>query len=131
MTEIALTKIDVLRNLPVLKICVDYRYKGQRIEYPPQGENALAEVEPIYEEMPGFSEDISTCKHFDGLPYNVQKYIQRLEALTQVRISYVSVFLTSPALYHSCPGQGFFVCFFSEAFPCRYFPLSRTKALTA
>ena len=91
LTEIALTKIDVLRNLPVLKICVDYRYKGQRIEYPPQGENALAEVEPIYEEMPGFSEDISTCKHFDGLPYNVQKYIQRLEALTQVRISYVSV----------------------------------------
>ena len=56
-----------------------------------QVENALAEVEPIYEELPGFSEDISTCKHFDGLPYNVQKYIQRLEALTQVRISYVSV----------------------------------------
>ncbi len=91
LTQIALTKIDVLRNLPVLKICVDYMYKGHRIEYPPQGENALAEVTPVYEELPGFTEDISSCKHFEALPYNVQKYIQRLEALTQVRITYVSV----------------------------------------
>ena len=91
LTQIALTKIDVLRNLPVLKICVDYMYKGHRIEYPPQGENALAEATPVYEELPGFTEDISSCKHFEALPYNVQKYIQRLEALTQVRITYVSV----------------------------------------
>ena len=91
LTEIALTKIDVLRNLPTLKVCVDYMYKGRRMEYPPQGENALAEVEPVYEEMPGFTEDISTCKHFEALPYNVQKYIQRIEALTQVRVALVSV----------------------------------------
>ncbi len=91
LTQIALTKIDVLRNLPTLKICVDYMYDGRRMEYPPQGENALADVEPIYEEMPGFTEDISTCKHFEALPYNVQKYIQRIEALTQVRVALVSV----------------------------------------
>lgn len=91
LTQIALTKIDVLRNLPSLKICVDYMYEGRRMEYPPQGENALADVEPIYEEMPGFTEDISTCKHFEALPYNVQKYIQRIEALTQVRVALVSV----------------------------------------
>ncbi len=91
LTQFALTKIDVLRNIPVLKICVDYKYKGQRIEYPPQEENALAEVTPIYEELPGFTEDISHCRHFEALPYNVQKYIQRIEALTGVRISYVSV----------------------------------------
>ena len=91
LTQFALTKIDVLRNIPVLKVCVDYKYKGQRIEYPPQEENALADVTPIYEEMPGFTEDISHCKHFEALPYNVQKYIQRIESLTGVRISYVSV----------------------------------------
>ena len=91
LTQIALTKIDVLRNLPTLKICVDYMYDGRRMEYPPQGENALADVEPVYEEIPGFTEDISTCKHFEALPYNVQKYIQRIEALTQVRVALVSV----------------------------------------
>ncbi len=91
LTQFAITKVDVLRNLPVLKICVDYRYKGHRIEYPPQGQNALAEVTPIYEEMPGFTEDISYCKNLEALPYNVRKYLSRLEALTQVRITYVSV----------------------------------------
>ncbi len=91
LTQFALTKIDVLRNLPILKICVDYMYQGHRIEYPPQGENALADVTPVYEELPGFTEDISHCKHMEALPYNVQKYIQRIEALTQVRIAYVSV----------------------------------------
>ncbi len=91
LTQIALTKIDVLRNLPVLKICVDYMYKGHRIEYPPQGQNALADVTPVYEELPGFTEDISSCRHLEALPYAVQKYIHRLEALTQVRIAYVSV----------------------------------------
>ena len=91
LTDIALTKVDVLRGLPTLKICVDYEYKGERITYPPQGENALAEVKPIYEELPGFSEDITGCRAFAALPGNVQKYIKRIEALTGVKVSIVSV----------------------------------------
>ncbi len=91
LTQFALTKIDVLRSMPILRICVDYMYKGSRIEYPPQGEKALSEVTPVYEELPGFTEDISHCKHMEALPVNVQKYIHRIEALTQVRIAYVSV----------------------------------------
>lgn len=91
LTDIALTKVDVLRGLPTIKICVDYTYNGHRIEYPPQGENTLAEVTPIYEELPGFTEDISTCKTFEALPENVQNYIRRIEELTQVKVSYVSV----------------------------------------
>ncbi|MBR6467722.1 MAG: adenylosuccinate synthase [Desulfovibrio sp.] len=91
LTDIALTKVDVLRGLPTLKICVDYEYKGERIAYPPQGENALAEVKPIYEELPGFSEDITGCRAFAALPGNVQKYIKRIEALTGVKVSIVSV----------------------------------------
>ncbi|MBQ1844667.1 MAG: adenylosuccinate synthetase, partial [Desulfovibrio sp.] len=61
------------------------------IAYPPQGENALAEVKPIYEELPGFSEDITGCRAFAALPGNVQKYIKRIEALTGVKVSIVSV----------------------------------------
>ena len=91
LTDIALTKVDVLRGLPTLKICVDYEYKGERIAYPPQGENALADVKPIYEELPGFSEDITGCRAFAALPGNVQKYIKRIEALTGVKVSIVSV----------------------------------------
>ena len=91
LTDIALTKVDVLRGLPTLKICVDYEYKGERIAYPPQGENALADVKPIYEELPGFSEDITGCRAFASLPGNVQKYIKRIEALTGVKVSIVSV----------------------------------------
>ncbi|MBQ1330717.1 MAG: adenylosuccinate synthase [Desulfovibrio sp.] len=91
LTDIALTKVDVLRGLPTLKICVDYEYKGERIAYPPQGENALAEVKPIYEELPGFSEDITGCRAFAALPGNVQKYIKHIEALTGVKVSIVSV----------------------------------------
>lgn len=91
LTDIALTKVDVLRGLPTLKICVDYEYKGERIAYPPQGENALADVKPIYEELPGFSEDITGCRAFAALPATVQKYIKRIEALTGVKVSIVSV----------------------------------------
>lgn len=91
LTDIALTKIDVLRGLPSLKICVDYRYKGNRLEYPPQGENALADVEPIYEELAGFEEDISGCRTFTALPMAVQKYVRRIEELTQVKVTVVSV----------------------------------------
>lgn len=91
LTDIAMTKIDVLRGLPKLKICVDYKYKGRRMEYPPQGENALADVTPIYEELPGFDEDISDCRTFSALPANVQKYIKRVEQLTGVKVSIISV----------------------------------------
>ena len=91
LTDIAMTKIDVLRGIPKLKICVDYKYKGRRMEYPPQGENALADVTPIYEELPGFDEDISDCRTFSALPGNVQKYIKRVEQLTGVKVSIISV----------------------------------------
>ena len=91
LTDIAMTKIDVLRGIPKLKICVDYKYKGRRMEYPPQGENALADVTPIYEELPGFDEDISDCRTFAALPGNVQKYIKRVEQLTGVKVSIISV----------------------------------------
>ena len=91
LTEIALTKLDVLTGLPTLKICTAYEYKGERIEYPPQGEQALGLVTPIYEELEGFTEDITGCTSFDELPRSVRIYIERLEALTSVPVTYISV----------------------------------------
>ena len=91
MTDMALTKLDVLRGLPALRICVAYELDGQRLEYMPQMEGALGRVTPIYEELPGFDEDISDCTSYDQLPQPVRDYITRIEELSGVRVSIVSV----------------------------------------
>lgn len=91
LTDIALTKLDVLQNLPALQICVAYEYQGRRLEYLPQEEGALNKVKPVYEELPGFEEDISQCTAFDELPGTVRHYISRIEELTGVKVSMVSV----------------------------------------
>lgn len=91
LTDIALTKLDVLQNLPALQICVAYEYQGRRLEYLPQEEGALNKVKPVYEELPGFEEDISQCTVFDELPGTVRHYIDRIEELTGVKVSMVSV----------------------------------------
>jgi len=90
-TDIALTKLDVLGGLEEIKLCTAYKYKGQTIYYPPQEENSLAEVEPIYETVPGWKEDISTCQTFDELPENAKKYIQKIEQILNVPVTIISV----------------------------------------
>lgn len=91
MTEIALTKLDVLQGLPALQICVAYELDGKRLEYMPQGEGELARVRPVYEELPGFEQDISGCTEFAQLPESVRRYVERIEELTGVRVAFVSV----------------------------------------
>lgn len=90
-TEIALTKLDVLSGLPEIKMCVAYEYEGRRVEYPPQEEGALGKVKPIYESMPGWSEDLTSCATFDALPAAAQAYVRRLEELSGVPVRMVSV----------------------------------------
>ena len=91
LTDIALTKLDVLQNLPSIEVCVGYEYKGQRIDFPPQEEGGLGEVTPIYEKMEGFIEDISACTRWEDLPDTVQAYVKRIEDLCGVPVSIVSV----------------------------------------
>ncbi|WP_028587877.1 adenylosuccinate synthase [Desulfocurvus vexinensis] len=90
-TDIALTKLDVLGGLAELKLCTAYRYKGRQQDYPPLEENSMALVEPVYEAMPGWSEDISACRTFADLPENCRRYVERIEAVLGVRCSLVSV----------------------------------------
>lgn len=91
MTDIALTKLDVLQNLPGLRICVAYEYEGRKLDYMPQEEGALEKVTPVYEDLPGFEEDITECTRFDDLPETVRAYIARIEELVGVKVSLVSV----------------------------------------
>ncbi len=90
-TELVLTKLDVLSGLKEIQICVAYEYKGEQLQYPPQEQNALAEVKPVYETLAGWEEDISSCKSRAELPENTQKYLARIEELLGVPIGMISV----------------------------------------
>jgi adenylosuccinate synthase len=90
-TEIVLTKLDVLGGLRELRICTAYRYAGQLIEYPPQEQDGLSLVEPVYESMPGWDMDISAVEHWDDLPKAAKAYVRRIEELLGVPVSLASV----------------------------------------
>jgi len=90
-TGIALTKLDVLTSLPELKICTAYEMNGKTIQYPPQEQGGLGLVTPVYETLPGWSEDISGATRFEDLPANCQAYVRRIEELLGVPASIVSV----------------------------------------
>lgn len=91
LSSMALTKLDVLQNLPQLKICVAYELDGKKLDYPPQHENELARVKPVYETLPGFEDDISECRKYEELPEEARAYIERIEELTGVPAGYISV----------------------------------------
>ena len=90
-TSIALTKIDVLGGREEVQICVAYKFQGQEVLYPPQTPNALARVTPVYEKLPGWQEDISSCETWEQLPENTRRYIERVEELMGVRAEFISV----------------------------------------
>ena len=86
-----LTKLDVLNDLEKIKICVGYRLNGKVIQHVPSNLEVLKRAEPVYEELDGWKTDIRAVKNFKDLPRNAQRYVQRIEALTGVRIVMVSV----------------------------------------
>ncbi|XPV77154.1 MAG: adenylosuccinate synthase [Desulfovibrio sp.] len=90
-TELAITKLDVLSGMKELKVCVAYKYKGEEVQYPPQEQNGMAFVEPVYEVLPGWEEDITACKSREALPANAQAYLDRIEELLGVKVGIVSV----------------------------------------
>ena len=90
-TDIFLTKLDVLTGWERIPVCVGYQIGGTRHETMPLTQSEFARAEPIYEEMDGWTEDITTCRHFDDLPKNTQAYVNRLEELCGARISGVGV----------------------------------------
>ena len=91
LTGLAVTKLDVLGGLENLKICTGYRYKKETIDDFPASLKVLSDCEPIYETLPGWSEDIGGIKEMDDLPVNVKNYLYRIEELTQTPIDLVSV----------------------------------------
>lgn len=92
ITGLALTKLDVLTGIDPLKVCVAYKTDDEEFsESVPPTTKVFERCSPVYEEMEGWTEDISGAKAMDDLPVNARKYIRRLEGLAGVPVSLVSV----------------------------------------
>ncbi len=83
--------LDVLTGIKTLKICTAYKLDGEIINTLPSIVDHLELVEPIYEELPGWDEDITNVKNFDQLPQNAQDYLKKIEELTKIKIKIFSV----------------------------------------
>ncbi len=92
LTDIALTKLDVLSMFDTIKVCVAYECDGKRYDYFPMQKTVLIHAKPIYEELPGWKgEDIAECHTYEELPENARNYIEYLEGLVEVPMSIISV----------------------------------------
>lgn len=91
VNALSLNLLDVLTGLDTIKICTAYEINGEKIDYYPANLNDLAACKPVYEELPGWTEDITHVTHFEDLPANTQNYLKRLSELTGIALSTVSV----------------------------------------
>ena len=91
LTDIVLTKIDVLSGLDKLYVCTGYEIDGKVYNYIPSDQADVAKAKPVYKVFEGWKEDITKIDSFDALPKACQDYIHFIEEFTGVRISMVSV----------------------------------------
>ncbi len=91
LTDLAITKLDVLDSFETIKICVAYRYDGQLLEEFPENLAILGKCEPVYIEVPGWQQDITGVTSYEELPANAKAYIEKIEELTGVKQALVAV----------------------------------------
>jgi adenylosuccinate synthase len=91
ITDYFLTKLDVLSSLERVPICVAYEVDGVRQDEMPMTQTAFHHATPMYEELPGWFEDVGHCRSFAELPANAQAYVLRLEELSGAYVSVIGV----------------------------------------
>jgi len=91
LTEIFITKLDVLSGLEELKLCVGYKNEHKVTTDYPYNQNILNTAEPVYEILDGWTEDITNVRKFDELPENAKKYINAIEDFIEIPITFISV----------------------------------------
>ncbi len=91
ITGLSLNSLDVLAGLETVKICTAYTYRGEKISHYPASLKMLAECQPVYEELPGWSEDLSGVRKLEDLPANARRYVERVSELTGIPIAIFSV----------------------------------------
>jgi len=90
MLGLCITKLDVLDGLKTVKICTSYRSSNGEILTVPKDCDEIETLEPIYEEMPGWTESTFGVQEWDKLPRNAQRYVERLAELTGASVDIVS-----------------------------------------
>lgn len=91
LTDLAITKLDVLSCMDEIKVCVAYNCDGERYDSVPEFQSRFLHAKPIYETLPGWNCDITGIRRFEDLPKQAQAYIDFLEKLAGVRISIITV----------------------------------------
>lgn len=91
LSHLAITKLDVLTGLDTLRICRAYRYRGQLLTEFPANLKVLAECEPVYEDLPGWQDDLSAVTRFEELCPAARNYLERITELTEVPVAIVGV----------------------------------------
>jgi adenylosuccinate synthase len=89
--ELALTKLDILSGMSTLRIATAYAYKGEKLTTFPQDSEVLAQCEPVYEDVAGWQDDVTSVRAYDALPVNARAFIARVESLVGARVIIVSV----------------------------------------
>jgi adenylosuccinate synthase len=88
--SLCVTKLDVLDGFDTLRVAVAYRWRGERVEYPPSAAEALAQCEPEYEELPGWPGPTAGATKLADLPASARRYLERIETLLGVPVIMVS-----------------------------------------
>jgi adenylosuccinate synthase len=91
LTELFLTKLDVLSEFDSIKVCVGYQFEGEKFESFPPHQTIFHKAEPIYEEVPGWRSDIGSARTWEDLPVEAQNYVGRIEELVGVPVAHISV----------------------------------------
>ena len=91
LTDIAVTKLDVLSAFDTIKVCVAYDVDGERYTSVPEHQVRFEHAKPIYEELPGWKCDITGCRSFEELPQEAQDYVAFIEDLAHTRVTFIGV----------------------------------------
>ncbi|MFT4045608.1 MAG: adenylosuccinate synthase [Solimonas sp.] len=98
VTGLCVTKLDVLDELDVIRICTGYKVDGRPVEVPPIGAEGFAKVEPIYEELPGWKANTYGVTKYADLPENARRYLKRIAEVTETEVAIIS---TGPDREHT------------------------------
>jgi len=91
LTELFITKLDVLSGLEEIKLGIGYRHNDEVITDYPYQQNVFYDADPVYDTFKGWSEDITSIKNFDDLPLNAKKYINAIEEFIEIPITFIGV----------------------------------------
>ena len=91
LTDIVLTKVDVLGGLDEIKVCIGYEIDGEVYDYVPSDQSDVAKAKPVYKVLQGWKEDISKCRTWDELPEACKSYVEFIEQFCEIPVSMISV----------------------------------------